>query len=182
MIPFLSVVSPRKDRLIEGMSRQKSKRERNIQAFVRSEAHQITRKGYEGWRFLFITFAFIHSKFCSLYCTGLSIEKTPTSSPGRCFDSLALEKTQEALKGSLGRGVPAKPSSPETLFKTKIVGSTKWTAHCQPSTHFLDTQCKTFTLKTIQLLCVQRLHFRGISYFSFSHASSCHEKGALLTG
>lgn len=120
----------------------------------------------------------VHSKFCSLYCTGLSIEKTPTSSPGRCFDSLALEKTQEALKGSLGRGVPAKPSSPDTLFKTKIVGSTKWTAHCQPSTHFLDTQCKTFTLKTIQLLCVQRLHFRGISYFSFSHASSCHEKGA----
>ena len=30
MIPFLSVVSPRKDRLIEGISRQKSKRERNI--------------------------------------------------------------------------------------------------------------------------------------------------------
>lgn len=48
MIPFLSVVSPRKDLLIEVMSRQKSKRERNIQAFVRSEAHQITRKGYEG--------------------------------------------------------------------------------------------------------------------------------------
>lgn len=48
MIPLLSVVIPRKDRLIEGMSRQKSKRERNIQAFVRSEAHQITRKGYEG--------------------------------------------------------------------------------------------------------------------------------------
>lgn len=33
MIPFLSVVSPRKDRLIEVMSKQKSKRERNIQAF-----------------------------------------------------------------------------------------------------------------------------------------------------
>ena len=48
MIPFLSVVSPRKDLLIEVMSRQKSKRERNIQTFVRSEAHQITRKGYEG--------------------------------------------------------------------------------------------------------------------------------------
>lgn len=48
MIPFLSVVSPRKDRLIEGISRQKSRRERNIQAFVRSEAHQITRQGYEG--------------------------------------------------------------------------------------------------------------------------------------
>lgn len=48
MIPFLSVVSPRKDLLIEVMSRQKSKRERNIQTFVRSEAYQITRKGYEG--------------------------------------------------------------------------------------------------------------------------------------
>ena len=48
MIPFLSVVFPRKDRLIEVMSKQKSKKERNIQALVRSEAHQITRKGYEG--------------------------------------------------------------------------------------------------------------------------------------
>ena len=38
MIPFLSVVSPWKDRLIEAISRQKSKRERNIQTFVRSEA------------------------------------------------------------------------------------------------------------------------------------------------
>ena len=39
MIPFLSVVSSRKDLLIEVMSRQKSKRERNIQAFLFAVRH-----------------------------------------------------------------------------------------------------------------------------------------------
>ena len=101
MIPFLSVVFPRKDRLFEVMSKQKSKKETNIQAFVRSEAHQITRKGYEGWRFLFITFSFNTFKICFLYCT-LSIEKTPASSPGRFFDSMALEKNPGDTQGKFG--------------------------------------------------------------------------------
>ena len=65
----------------------------------------------------------------------------------------------------------------------RLLIAQKWRAHRQPSTHFLDTQWKTFTRKigseNHPLLCEQRLHFRGImSYFSFSRVSSCHEKGA----
>ena len=134
MIPFLSVVSPMKDRLIERISRQKSKRERNIQAFVRSEAHQITRKGYEGWRFLFITFLF--NKFKILLSLLLAVHrKNPSLIPRALFWFHGFgKKNQEALKGSLGRGVPPKPSSPDTLFKTEIVGSTK-IDHPSPTLH-----------------------------------------------
>ena len=136
---------------------KKSKRERNIQAFVRSEAHQITRNGKVGVSCSSL-FRLIHSKFCFLYCT-LSIEKTPASSPGPFFDSLALEKTQKALKRRLGRGVPPKVSIPNTLFNTKIVGGTKmdrpsptfpsFFRHPVQAVHPENKQA----VKTIPLLC-----------------------------
>ena len=47
--PYSSILGELRvvSRVFEVMSKQKSKKERNIQTF-RSEAHQITRKGYEG--------------------------------------------------------------------------------------------------------------------------------------
>ena len=176
MIPFLSVVSPRKDRLIEPMSRQKSKRERNIQAFVRSEVHQITTQGYEGWRFLFITFLF--NTFQILLSLLHAVHRKNTNLVPRAllwFPGFGKKTQAGVLKGSLGRGVPPKPLSPDTLFKTKIVGSTKMD-RLSPTLHsFFRHPVQAFHPENRPWkLChySARLHFRGISYFSFSHASS----------
>ena len=148
MIPFLSVVFPRKDRLIEVMSKQKSKRERNIQAFVRSEAHHITRKGYEGWSFLFITFSFNTFKiFLSLLHS--VHRKKPNLVPRTLFWFHGFGKKPrrhsrevwvEVCRPSLQALIPC--------LRQRLLVVQKWTTHSQPSTHFLDTQCKTFTPKT----------------------------------
>ena len=148
MIPFLSVVFARKDRLFEVMSKQKSKKERNIQAFVRSEAHQITRKGYEGWRFLFITFSFntfkillsllhsVHRKKPNLVPRALFWFHDFGKKPRRHSREVWVEVCHRSLQALI------------PCLRQRLLVVQKWTTHRQPSTHFLDTQCKTFTPKT----------------------------------